>query len=102
MGNILMIIVGLFMMGSVINVDFEDFTEGLPAFLTIIMMPLTYSIGDGLMFGVISYALLKLISGRAKEASPVIYILAILFTLSLDKYLSLIQTSNNIKLLSCL
>lgn len=78
-----LIIVGLFMMGSVVNIDFEDFTEGFPAFLGIIMMPLTYSIGDGLMFSIIAYAVTKLLAGRAKEASPVVYILAILFTLRL-------------------
>lgn len=78
-----LIIVGLFMMGSVVKVDFEDFTEGFPAFLAIIMMPLTYSIGDGLMFGIIAYAVTKILGGRAKEASPVMYILAVLFTLRL-------------------
>ena len=71
------------MIGSVVNIDFEDFTEGFPAFLAIIVMPLTYSIGDGLMFGIIAYAVTKLLSRRAKEVSPVVYILAILFTLRL-------------------
>jgi AGZA family xanthine/uracil permease-like MFS transporter len=66
-----------------VNIDFEDFTEGFPAFLAIIVMPLTYSIGDGLMFGIIAYAVTKLLSRRAKEVSPVVYILAILFTLRL-------------------
>lgn len=78
-----LIIVGLFMIGSVVNIDFEDFTEGFPAFLAIIVMPLTYSIGDGLMFGIIAYAVTKLLSKRANEVSPVVYILAILFTLRL-------------------
>lgn len=78
-----LIIVGLFMMSSVIKIDFEDFTEGFPAFLTIIMMPLTYSIGDGLMFGIIAYAVTKILGRRAKEASIVIYILAALFILRL-------------------
>ena len=78
-----LIIVGLFMIGSVVNIDFEDFTEGFPAFLAIIVMPLTYSIGDGLMFGIIAYAVTKLLSRRANEVSPVVYILAILFTLRL-------------------
>lgn len=48
-------------------------------FLSIIMMPLTYSIGEGLAFGVMSFAVIKLLTGKGKEVSPVIYILAILF-----------------------
>lgn len=76
-----LIMVGLFMLGSVLAIDFDDITESFPAFLTIIMMPLTYSIGDGLMFGIIGYAAAKLLSGRAKEASPVMYILAVIFIL---------------------
>lgn len=76
-----LIIVGLFMIGSVVKIDFEDFTEGFPAFLTIIIMPLTYSIGDGLMFGIISYAVTKILGKRAKEASLTIYILAAIFAL---------------------
>lgn len=78
-----LIIVGLYMVGSVVKIDFEDFTEGFPAFLAIIVMPLTYSIGDGLMFGIIAYAVTKLLSKRADEVSFVVYILAILFTLRL-------------------
>lgn len=76
-----LIMVGLFMLGSVLAIDFDDITESFPAFLTIIMMPLTYSIGDGLMFGIIGYAAAKLLSGRVKEASPVMYILAVIFIL---------------------
>lgn len=78
-----LIMVGSFMLGSVLAIDFDDITEAFPAFLTIIMMPLTYSIGDGLMFGIISYAATKLLSGRVKEASPVMYVLAIIFILRL-------------------
>lgn len=76
-----LIIVGLFMISSVLKIDFEDFTEAIPAFLTIIMMPLAYSIAEGICFGVISYAVLKLLGGKGKDASPVIYILAVLFIL---------------------
>lgn len=76
-----LIIVGLYLISSVSNVDFTDFTEGLPAFMTIIVMPLTYSVGDGLAFGVITYAITKIFSKRYKDVSPVIYILAILFIL---------------------
>ncbi|OHW61557.1 guanine/hypoxanthine permease PbuG [Andreesenia angusta] len=78
-----LIMVGSFMLGSVLSIDFDDITEAFPAFLTIIMMPLTYSIGDGLMFGIISYSAAKLLSGRVKEASPVMYVLAVIFILRL-------------------
>lgn len=78
-----LIIVGLFMMSSILKINFDDVTESFPAFLTIIMMPLTYSIGEGLSFGIMSFALIKLFTGRWKEASPVIYILAILFAFRL-------------------
>ena len=69
------------MITGVKKIDFEDYTEALPAFLTIIMMPLSYSIANGIVFGIVSYAVLKLISGRGKEVSPVVYILALLFIL---------------------
>ena len=74
-----LIIVGLLMMGEVRHIDFSDITESLPAFLAIIMMPFTYSIAEGISFGMISYVLLKALSGRYKETSIVMYILAILF-----------------------
>lgn len=76
-----LIIVGLFMMEAVLKIDFADYTEGLPAFLTIVMMPLTYSISDGLMFGVISYVVLKLATKRFKDLNWIIGIIAILFVL---------------------
>ncbi|KPU26741.1 guanine permease [Caloranaerobacter sp. TR13] len=78
-----LIIVGLFMMSPIMKVDLNDFTEAIPAFLTIIMMPLTYSIAEGLVFGILSYAVLKLLTGRGKEVSPLMYILAVLFVLKL-------------------
>lgn len=80
-----LIIVGFFMMDAVRKIDFEDFTEGVPAFLTIALMPLTYSIGDGLMIGMLSYAVLNLIPNLLskaedrKKVSGVIYILALVF-----------------------
>lgn len=78
-----LIIVGLFMMSPVKNIDLEDFTESIPAFLTIILMPLTYSIADGIIFGLMSFVLLKLFTGKAKELSILMYILAILFIVKL-------------------
>ncbi|MCI5839471.1 MAG: NCS2 family permease [Peptoniphilaceae bacterium] len=82
-----LVIVGLFMATSIIDIDFSDYTESIPAFLTIIIMPLAYSIAEGIAFGMISYALLKLFTGRVKEASVVVYILAVVF---LIRYLFLI------------
>jgi AGZA family xanthine/uracil permease-like MFS transporter len=69
------------MMVDLVHIKFDDFTEALPAFLTIIMMPLTYSIAQGLAFGFMSYTVVKLISGRHKENNPVTYTLTILFVL---------------------
>lgn len=76
-----LIVVGLFMITGIKKINFEDYTESLPAFLTIIMMPLSYSIANGIVFGIVSYAVIKLITGRGKEVSPVVFILAGLFVL---------------------
>lgn len=76
-----LIIVGLLMMEPILKINYEDITEGLPAFLTMIAMPLTYSIANGLIFGIIAYTVLKLVSGRAKEISPLMCILSLLFVL---------------------
>ena len=78
-----LIIVGLFMIENVVNIDFSDYTEGLPAFITIVMMPFAYSIADGLVFGFLSYVFLKLLTGRGKEVSRVMYILSVLFIIKL-------------------
>lgn len=82
-----LITVGLFMMSPIKEIDLGDFTEAVPAFLTILMMPLAYSIAQGIVFGIVSYALLKLLTGRYKEASPVLYILAFLFILKIALHL---------------
>jgi len=76
-----LVMVGLFMMSPILDVDLEDYTEAIPAFLTVIMMPLTYSIAEGIVFGVVSFAALKLLTGRGKEVYAVTYIIAILFVL---------------------
>ncbi len=76
-----LIVVGFFMMGSVAKIDFSQVTEAIPAFLTIIMMPLTYSIAEGIVVGIISYTLLKLGTGKSKEIHPILYILCVLFIL---------------------
>ena len=76
-----LIIVGLLMLEPVKNIPFEDFSESIPAFVCILMMPLTYSISNGILIGMIAYVLMNLICGKFKKLSPVMYILAILFTL---------------------
>ncbi|MBU5292926.1 NCS2 family permease [Anaerosalibacter bizertensis] len=74
-----LILVGLFMMSPIKEIDLDDFTEAIPAFLTIVMMPLAYSIAEGIVFGMLSYVILKLLTGKGKEVSIVMYILSILF-----------------------
>ena len=78
-----LIFVGFLMISAVVKIDFEDFTESIPAYLCLVAMPLTYSISEGIAVGVISYVLINLISGKAKEKkiSVLMYVLAILFIL---------------------
>ncbi len=76
-----LILVGLFMMSPIKEINLEDFTESIPAFLTVIMMPLTYSIAEGIVFGMVSYVLLKLLTGKGKEVTAIGYIIATLFVL---------------------
>ncbi|PQL18973.1 guanine permease [Veillonella denticariosi JCM 15641] len=76
-----LIVVGLFMMASVKDIDFGDISEGLPAFLTIIMMPFAYSIGVGIEWGLISYVLIKVLTGKYRDISGVMYFLALIFVL---------------------
>ncbi|ADL13566.1 NCS2 family permease [Acetohalobium arabaticum] len=76
-----LIIVGVLMMGAITDIDFEDFTEAFPAFMTIVMMPFAYSIAEGIAAGLIIYPVMKLISGRSDEVHPLVYVLALLFIL---------------------
>lgn len=76
-----LIIVGLFMIEPICNIDFSDFSESIPAFVCIIMMPLAYSISDGILTGMILYVLLNILCGNFKKLNPTMYILAILFIL---------------------
>ncbi len=76
-----LILVGAMMMTPVKNINFDDFTESIPAFLTIVMMPLTYSISEGILFGVLSFVLLKALTGKFKDISIVTIVLAVLFIL---------------------
>ena len=76
-----LIIVGFYMMCNVVKVKFDDYVEAIPAYLTILFMPIMYSISEGIVIGVISYTVLVLVTGKAKEKklSPLMYVLSILF-----------------------
>ena len=76
-----LVIVGLFMMSPIKNIPFDDYAESIPAFITIIMMPMVYSISDGILLGMISYVLLNVLCMNFKRITPAMYILAILFIL---------------------
>lgn len=76
-----LVLVGVFMMDSITKVDMDDISEALPAFITMIMMVLTYSIADGMVLGLLCYVLVKLGCGKHKEVSPTMYVLAALFIL---------------------
>lgn len=78
-----LILVGLFMLTPVKEINFDDFTEAIPAFLTIIIMPLAYSISEGIMFGVISFVILKICANRMKDISIITFILSILFMIKI-------------------
>jgi AGZA family xanthine/uracil permease-like MFS transporter len=78
-----LIIVGLLMMEPVLKINLSDVTEALPAFLAILMMPLTYSIANGLVAAILGYTVVKLLAGRAREVSPVMWVLAALFVLNI-------------------
>jgi AGZA family xanthine/uracil permease-like MFS transporter len=74
-----LILVGALMMGALTEVDWVDPVEAIPAFLTVIMIPLTYSIANGLAFGIVAHAVLKLVAGRARLSDWLVYVLAALF-----------------------
>ncbi len=76
-----LVIVGLFMMSPIKNIELDNYAESIPAFITIIMMPVAYSISDGILLGMISYVLLNVLCGNFKRITPTMYILAVLFIL---------------------
>ncbi len=76
-----LIIVGIYMLKGAVDVDWGDFEQACPAFLTIAVMPFAYSISDGIGFGFISYTIIKLCRGKAKEIQPLVYVIAGLFIL---------------------
>ena len=76
-----LVIVGLFMLTPIKDIDLDDYAESIPAFITIIMMPLTYSISDGILCGMISYVAINACCGNIKKLSITMWVLAILFML---------------------
>ena len=76
-----LIIIGVLIMRTATAIDWKDFTEALPAFLTIVMMPFTFKITEGIAFGFISYTILKVVSGRFKELHWIVALFAVLFVL---------------------
>jgi len=78
-----MLMVGLFMISSVREIDFQSMGQGLPAFLTVVMMPFTYSIANGILFGMLSFVILQVLTGKAKEVTISMYIVALFLLLKL-------------------
>ena len=76
-----LIIVGFYMLTNVVNIDFSDFAEAIPCFICIAAMPFFYSISEGISMGVITYVVVNLVTGKAKEKkiSALMFVLAILF-----------------------
>jgi adenine/guanine/hypoxanthine permease len=77
-----LIIVGFMMIEPIVKIGFHDITDGLPAFLTVITMPVTYSIADGMFIGITSYVALKVLTGRVREVSWVMWVFAILLVIA--------------------
>jgi AGZA family xanthine/uracil permease-like MFS transporter len=77
-----LIVVGAIMMTEVVNLNLDDITDAIPAFLTIVMMPLTYSIANGFAFGFVSYTVLKICSGKARQVSWVMVAVSLAFILN--------------------
>lgn len=76
-----LIYVGFLMITAIVEIDMEDLTEAIPAYLCLIGMPLFYSISEGIVFGVVSYVIINLCCGKAKKITPLMYVLAFLFVL---------------------
>ncbi len=77
-----LILVGFLMLEPVRSLELQDYTEGIPAFLTLIVVPFTYNIANGLIWGILSYLVLKTLSGRWREVGPVMWVLGVLCLLS--------------------
>ena len=76
-------IVGVLMIGNIPKINLDDISEALPAFVTMLMMVLTYSIADGIILGMLSYVVIRVFTGHYKEISITMYILSILFVIKL-------------------
>ncbi|MCQ2509957.1 MAG: NCS2 family permease [Lachnospiraceae bacterium] len=76
-----LVFVGFLMISAVVEIDFTDMTESIPAYLCLLSMPLFYSISDGISVGVISYVVINLFAGKGKKVKPLMYVLAVLFVL---------------------
>lgn len=76
-----LIIVGVFMITQLKDIDFEDYSEGIATFITLIIMPLAYSIADGILLGLITYVMINVLTGKFKKLNLTLYILAVLFML---------------------
>ena len=78
-----LVIVGVYMMNGIKEINFKNFEEGIPAFLALILVPLTYSITQGIIWGFLSYTLIKLLRGKGKEVHPLMYIISLFSVLAL-------------------
>ncbi len=76
-----LIFVGFLMISAVVEINFSNLTESIPAYLCLLSMPLTYSISEGISVGIISYVVINLFAGKGKNVSPLMYVLAVLFVL---------------------
>jgi AGZA family xanthine/uracil permease-like MFS transporter len=74
-----LIFVGFLMVSAIVKVDFNDFSEAVPAYLCMLVMPLAYSISEGIAIGVVSYVVINLLVGKSKKITPLMYVLAVLF-----------------------
>ncbi|SDN64878.1 NCS2 family permease [Bacillus sp. OK048] len=75
----ILILIGVLMLQNIVNISIDDLTESLPALLIIVLIPLTYSIADGMAIGFVLYPLLKLLMGKGREVHPALYLIALLF-----------------------
>lgn len=76
-----LVIVGLYMLAPIKDINLNDFAESIPAFITLVMMPLTYSISDGILCGIIAYVAINMLCGNWKKLNPTLYVLAVLFVM---------------------
>lgn len=76
-----LIFVGFLMISAVVEINFKEMTEAIPAYLCLLSMPLTYSISEGIAIGIISYVVINVFAGNAKKITPLMYVLAVLFVL---------------------